>query len=226
MRRTHVLLTLVLLTLSTVWAAGPAVAGGPTSVLLSVPGEGRMAALYHTEADYQRLGDLAGVFDDVGKASAPRHLEGSGEVVTLTWLIHDVHVWRVDYVHLGGAGAPWVETREVVDDDPWWEAPTVWHRGDARLRGLLTRVLHDPGSAPGASTPAPATLTEQAATPAATPAAVQQRSPLVLAAWTGGGVAAGALLTLLTLVVLRRRSRREPAPVGERPAMGDQLVWP
>ena len=41
------------------WVAGaaPAHAGGPTSVLLSNPAEGRVGALHHSQSDYQRLVD-------------------------------------------------------------------------------------------------------------------------------------------------------------------------
>ena len=40
---------------------GPASAGGPTSALLSVPGEGRTASLYYTDAAYDQLADLVNV---------------------------------------------------------------------------------------------------------------------------------------------------------------------
>ena len=72
MRRTRAVLTLILLVLAAlgvvgVGAAGPAVAGGPTSVLLSAPGEGRVAALYYTDADYDALAQL------VEEAGGERH---------------------------------------------------------------------------------------------------------------------------------------------------------
>ena len=39
----------------------PAAAGGPTSALLSVPGEGKTASLYYTDPEYDALADLVGV---------------------------------------------------------------------------------------------------------------------------------------------------------------------
>ena len=44
-------------------SAEPAHAGGPTSVLLSNPADGRVGALYHSQSDYQRLVELVGAYD-------------------------------------------------------------------------------------------------------------------------------------------------------------------
>ena len=136
--------------LLTAWALvllappGPASAGGPTSALLSVPGEGRTASLYYTDAAYEELSELLGVTgvsgagqDDLGQG----HESGTG--VTVTWLIHDVTPWRVDRIYLGGVGAPWVAT-QVMDSETGsiWDSPVIWHQPAAgkELTLLLDRL--------------------------------------------------------------------------------------
>ena len=34
----------------------------------------------------------------------------------MTWLIHDVAVWRVDRVYLGDEGGPWIATQSDMND--------------------------------------------------------------------------------------------------------------
>jgi hypothetical protein len=223
MRRTSVLLLLVLLTLPALWGSGAAVAGGPTSVLLSAPGEGRVAALYHTDAAYQALDELGAELNaDTGTASSPP-AGGAGEVVTLTWLIHDVQVWKVDRVHLGGKGAPWVETRTVYDEGSVWDVSASWHRANPKLRNLLDEVLSDAGAATVA--PLVAEADDVAATPVPGADAVDGWSSAAVAAGAGVGVVAGVLLTL---VALRRRLRPEPLGTEQAApaAVTDQLAWP
>ncbi|MFN0281424.1 MAG: hypothetical protein ACKVZ6_05580, partial [Kineosporiaceae bacterium] len=53
-----VALSLGVLGAASVALAAPGAAGGPTSVLLVDPATGRTAALYATDAEYQRLSDL------------------------------------------------------------------------------------------------------------------------------------------------------------------------
>ena len=220
------------LALSWPGVAGPAAAGGPTSVLLSVPGEGRVAALYYTDPAYGTLSDLVGVTDPGATPRSGPH--ETGDVVTLTWLIHDVQVWRVDRVNLDGQDAAWVETRQVLDEGSVWEAPASWHRADGRLSTLVTRLLPDRGSPAspagsvlddltsedvpaagaadlvGAADPAPADLSG-APSPRSTPA------------WAAAGALVGAALA--TVIVRRRRPVR-PTSVGEEPRSSDQLAWP
>ena len=183
----------------------PATAGGPTSVLLSVPGEGRTASLYYTDPEYDALARAVG-------AMSPRgvdEVEGSHQVgtpVTLTWLIHDVTPWRVDQVYVGD-GEVWISTQESSGGGPLAEQPPVWHRGTPALARLLDRVLPDEGSATGAAT-TPPPLQQHAPAPAAA-AEAADTSPWTLAAWTCGGLVVGAALTLLTL---RAQGRQTAAP--------------
>ena len=95
---------------------GPAYAGGPTSVLLSVPGEGRTASLYYTDDAYEELADLVGAYDGTGTVDGSGRSHETGTGVTLTWLIHDVTPWRVDRVYLQGDGAPWIASQVMEGD--------------------------------------------------------------------------------------------------------------
>ena len=92
---------------------GPASAGGPTSAMLSVPGEGRTASLYYSDDAYEQLARLvdvggAGAVDESGRS----HEAGTG--VTVTWLVHDVEPWRVDRIYLAGDDGPWIATQEML----------------------------------------------------------------------------------------------------------------
>ena len=47
----------------------------------------------------------------------------------LTWLIHDMQIWRIDRIHLTSADGMWIET--VVDragEGRMLERPAHWHR--------------------------------------------------------------------------------------------------
>jgi hypothetical protein len=107
---------------------GPASAGGPTSALLSVPGEARTASLYYTDNAHEQLAGLV----DVGGSGTVDGSGGShesGPTVTVTWLIHDVEPWRVDRIYLGGEDGPWIATQEMVGDDTSiWDSPVTWHQ--------------------------------------------------------------------------------------------------
>ena len=238
MRRTTARLTLLLLSVCGLLVAAPAAAGGPTSVLLSVPGESRTASLYHTDPDYQALSAMVGAHASIdagigagGSSGRDRDIRAgehqTGEMVTFTWLIHDVQVWRVDRVYLGGDDGTWVATQEMTSDGSVWDAKEVWHKADTGLPALLDRLLPTNGGAGDqqASEPvvAPEPLTPAAEAPAAAGAVAAEASAtpaVVLAAWTVGGLAAGAALTLLW------QRRTSSADVDERPTATDQLAWP
>jgi hypothetical protein len=191
-------------------SSGPAVAGGPTSVLLSVPGEGKTASLYFTDPEYDALAALVGVSAGVGAVdkSGATHERGPG--VTLTWLIHDVTPWRVDHVYLEGEGAPWIATPVAGDNDSIWDSPVVWHQPEdgAALGALLDDLgvgkasraageFHGVAGAP-ATTPTPAE-----------PAAASSRMPGVW--WGLVGVLAGVLGSVLWV-------RFRPSRLGLRQA--------
>ena len=140
-----------------VLVAGPAAAGGPTSVLLTAPDIGRTASLYTTDDAYGQLAEQVGAYlalgSDAGSeggSSSRSHAIGSG--VTLTWLMHDVSVWRVDRVYVDAAGGPWISSQESVGGSIW-EAPETWHR--AAQPKALVALLSSMGLLAGTSGAAP-----------------------------------------------------------------------
>jgi hypothetical protein len=207
MRLRRALLAL-LLALLAVGVAPPlaAYAGGPTSVLMVNPNLERAGAAYNSDALYTELVD--GVGDgQVGSSGPPRGMAaGGGEDVRLTWLIHDVMIWRIDRIHLGGADGVWIET--VVDragDGKMLDQPASWHRAadpDRLLAALSTAgLLGDSAVAP--TSPADSPADEAGATVPSPTTPV----PALLAAGLGGLVlgAAGALVAMQ----VRRRTPAE-----------------
>ena len=132
---------------------GPASAGGPTSAMLSVPGEGRTASLYYSDDAYEQLARLvdvggAGSVDESGRS----HEAGTG--VTVTWLVHDVEPWRVDRIYLAGDDGPWIATQEMLTGTgSIWDAPVVWHQpADGKELTLLLDSLGVGQSGPASAT--------------------------------------------------------------------------
>jgi hypothetical protein len=189
------------------WAgtAGSAYAGGPTSVLLVNTDRARVHALYLTDAAYDRL--AAAVGDADGASTPPPGVaEGVKDVVKLTWLIHDVTVWRLDRVMLTRNDGIWIETALKLPED---HDTARWHRAhdDQALTallsaaGLLGKQAQPPGDSPASTTPAVADGTSAAATVAA-----PRRPILGIVAAGLGGLVVGALGG----VMLRSRAARPP----------------
>jgi hypothetical protein len=149
--------------------AGSAAAGGPTSVLLVVPGEGRTASLYTGSSDYDQLARLVGAFNTptgsttpppgAGNGGPAGTVDDSGPGVTLTWLMHDVTIWRVDRVYIDAKGGPWISTQMSVTGGDIWAEPAVWHTasGGKALATLLDRLAVGPVAAVPAPNDSPAT---------------------------------------------------------------------
>jgi len=219
--------------------AGPASAGGPTSVLLVVPGTGQTASLYTGAADYEALAALVGAFETPGVAGTvdpPWTSHDVGTGVTLTWLIHDVQVWRVDRVYLGADGGPWISTQSVTGESGTiWDSPPVWHaaaRGK-ELAALLDRlgVSPDPrgnGNAPGSGETSIGGDGVTDIAPVATAAAVLKKAtiqrPDAGTPGTAGlvwGIAGVALGVALTVAGMRRFANSRAAtgqPATAEPA--------
>jgi hypothetical protein len=107
--------------------AAPASAGGPTSVLIANPTSGTAAALYFTDPDYATLQDAlepggVAVSDPPTLASGP----GPG-AINVTWLIHDVSVWRVDRIRLDASPDVWVQTDLTDADGVGLVGASGWH---------------------------------------------------------------------------------------------------
>ena len=189
-------------------AASPAAAGGPTSLLIVNPANARTSSAYTGDARYERLAGLVGIDTGAGVEqpaageSPPGGLEtGFGNEIRLTWLIHDMSVWRVDRIYLT-EDAAWINTSQGWEGEPKREA---WHRAaePEKLRAALaeTGVLR-----PASPRPTP----EESTSPPAAGA---------VAASTGGPPAplTGALFGLLGLGIgvagtLLLRQFRRPRP--------------
>jgi hypothetical protein len=212
-RRTIVLPLLIALLLGALgWASvtPTAHAGGPTSVLMTNPNLGRATALHIQNPDYDRL--FAAVGEQVTGPEQPPSGVGSSDEVRLTWLIHDMQIWRIDRVHLTGGDGIWLETViDITDSGDVFDRPARWHRAkdDKVLTALLTNaglLGTDPVSS---SAPKPIDTSHPTA---ASSAPAQPTSPIVAAAF--GGLVLGAAGSLL----LRRR------PTGRRPGADQPRV--
>jgi hypothetical protein len=227
------LAAVAMLTLSGLVAAAlTAAAGGPTSVLLASPDNSKAVALYVSSADYQTLSSLLGP-TDAGETSTnifedPR---ASGAHVNVTWLIHDVSVWRVDRIFLDASGGPWIATQEVMDGGDVGQAldaQAAWHRPtDAKQLGSLLGRLGlttpsteaaAPAVRPTAPTPAPS-----AAVPERDAGSEEPTTDALLgsfeppAGWPASAAVLGAIAgSLLTIAALRHTSHRASRPESGR----------
>jgi hypothetical protein len=121
--------------------AGTAMAGGPTSVMLASPSNHSTTALYYTDDAYQRLEDLV-VQEPTAEPGAPDlHGTPGTDDIRLTWLIHDVQVWRIDHVFTNIKGEVWIETVTAKDGNPpKFDTAGIVHRSKdpAALMALLS----------------------------------------------------------------------------------------
>jgi len=186
-RLTLALLALLLAALGWSSTAGTAYAGGPTSVLLVDPGGGRAAALYHSSPDYQRLVDAINAYgSDLGSTDRPASVpENANDAYRLTWLIHDMSIWRIDRIYSTDDGL-WLETlADETGTDPF-ARPGRWHRvahPEAVTAVLTSTGLTDEAAPPAETTEDPETKTAAATVPVDTGA-----GPLALTAGIAGAV--------------------------------------
>ena len=194
--------------------ARPAAAGGPTSVLLVAPATGRTASLYsgNGNGDYETLAELVGAFraDGVGAEDGSRTSHEQGTSITLTWLAHDVAVWRVDRVFLDAPGGPWISTQTVDGSGDIWDKPATWHK--AERGGELAALLDRLGVGPRARTQPPASPAAVAAPPGGAGAVTRPSPPDGNGViWGAAGLTLGAALALAGVgasrLVRERRSR-------------------
>jgi len=132
-------LTLALVTGLLLLSVQPAVAGGPTSVLLANYETSRSAAALNGSSAYSELQSILGDENPPASTSMPPDgVKESGPHVRLVWLIHDVSPWRIDNVHVVGADV-WVETYvDTAGTDPYAASP-IWHQ-PARGADLITNL--------------------------------------------------------------------------------------
>ncbi|WP_434595436.1 hypothetical protein [Streptomyces sp. A5-4] len=125
--------------------APPAAADDPTSLLLTSPVSGEAHAVHRSSGTYAELESHLGAGEPGGVAKRPPVVDkpasqgGTWRRITVTWLVHDVSVWRVDRIHVPKSGGPvWVGT--VTDGGS--PAGERWHLAEApaRLHALLGRL--------------------------------------------------------------------------------------
>jgi hypothetical protein len=122
-------------------SSGTANAGGPTSVIIVNPATGGANALYYDDPDYQVLHDALAPAEGVSVERPARLAHGPGSsAINITWLIHDVEVWRIDYVRID-LKYVWVKTSTNAWPAPY-ETDGQWHvaAGAEAVIGVLDRL--------------------------------------------------------------------------------------
>ncbi|MDQ0941270.1 hypothetical protein [Streptomyces sp. V1I1] len=207
--------------LALTWVLAPgAVAGGPTSVLITSPESSETASLYYSDTDYTALLNLLGDGPTKGQTDRPPSLDMAVDArqINVTWMVHDVQPWRVDRVYpRDRAGAVWIHTaREMESQRGYWHQA----RQPAGLSGLFKKLglMGKKSGGAGVAEYPPAWddgqaqdqgQSQQEAEPATAPAAAPASDGTTTGWWWAiPGLAAGAALTL----VLRPLASRLPRP--------------
>lgn len=191
MRR--VLATVVLALSAVVGLPATADAGGPTSVLITRVGASA-GALYYTDEAYDDLVALLPDAETTGKTEPPGGID-----YNLTWLIHDVAIWRYDRVRVTRDGTAWVSTSFTNDGAAGWQQVVQ----SAKLVEILDAVQSDTAVDTVSLVPD----AEPASTPPAAPAPEPGTAWFSLTGWRW--LVPGGLLGLLVGSVVARRSRDE-----------------
>jgi hypothetical protein len=193
----------------------PAHAGGPTSVLLSSPDTGKVAAAGYEDEAYS---ELQWLLDTEPKGPADKVDHAGGPFVRATWLIHDMTPWRLDVIYPDAAGGPWIATtQEDLEGGGGLPAKPVWHRAtdDVKLVKLLVSLglLHrdsngtsfgGPTTLPQAAAQTPAEVSAVDDTPTTTVLKTEQK-PLLGWRWSIPGFLVGAAAVYLFLRLSPRR---------------------
>ncbi|MET9555702.1 hypothetical protein [Streptomyces sp. NPDC006645] len=140
-RRLGALIAVMALT----WLFAPsAVAGGPTSVLVTSPESAETASLYFSDEEYEALakqldGQEMGKLPE-GRKERPASLDSAvgSRQINVTWLVHDVQPWRLDRVYPSAdPRTVWIHTSTDLRTEAG-----VWHKAKqpAALRALLTKI--------------------------------------------------------------------------------------
>jgi hypothetical protein len=178
-------------------AAPAAFAGGPTSVILVNPGTGKTAALYNEDVQYESLMKALGDQVPAADPAAPTLHGGPGSsALNITWLMHDVQVWRIDHVFMDMEGGPWVETYLSYAGNITFDQRGIVHKPSDPT--ALQKVLFDQLGTEKKASPAAAVVAPPA--PAATSevaTGLHWGSLLV-------GLAVGALLVMGVTLLMRR----------------------
>ncbi len=194
----------LLLAMTGLLCTGSANAGGPTSVLLVSPTLEHATALYTSDPQYGELQELVGEAPAGGVAAAPEPVQTASAYVTITWLIHDVSIWRIDRVFLPVGGEPLIVTQEMWDSngnaagrypgETGSEAASSHRSPDpAALIALLGQLGVITADRPPAGSEAPVVPV------AVLGSAVAEEAGYVPGWWLLGGLAVGVALCALTI---------------------------
>jgi hypothetical protein len=138
------LLVGVLVGAAMVGGGTPASAGGPTSLLIVEPQSGRAVAEYYDDDAYAALDAVLSDPRSTTRQSAEGDYgsRGTGRMITLTWLIHDAWIWRVNRVFPDAPDGPWVLT-VVADENGELPELGTWSRvsDPTRLVAVVDREL-------------------------------------------------------------------------------------
>jgi hypothetical protein len=175
-------------------------------VLLVSPARQATASLYTTDEAYQRLARLVG--ENPTRDPGAPDLEGGpgSDAVNVTWLVHDVQVWRVDRIFTDAKGGPWIETLISPDGRLTFDQPGAVHRSsDAKeLIALLTALkLLGSSAVPAEKGPAAPAVQEAVNAPVAPVANTREVADLNWL-WLVIGTAAGATLAIGFRPLVRR----------------------
>jgi hypothetical protein len=210
--RALVLLAALLVTGATLIGAAPADAGGPTSVVLTNPGQGQATALYYTDPRYAELETLLHSGGETG-AKPP----AGATYLNVTWLIHDAYIWRTDQVFLDGSNQ--VTVASTLEDSTRSTAIRLDKADSAAVVALASSLgLMKPGvGQPGtASEEAAAAAPDSEPAAAPTPVVREETRWFSLSGWRWA--LPGLLLGLVVAVAVR--GRRLP-PAGPRQELID-----
>jgi hypothetical protein len=143
-------------------------------------------------------------------------LAPSGAGFTITWLIHDVAVWRVDQFAAPTDGNPWILTKISFGGEITLGDSGVWHH--AADSKLLVNLLDRLGLLGGSITPAAEAaggIAPAAGTPPVGVSEPTDRDRPTVWPWFLPGLLAGGLIGAAgrpaARLVLRARRRAQPA---------------
>jgi len=121
MRRTLALVLLI--AAAVVGVPAPASAGGITSVLITDRSTGRATALVISDARFAALTEL---LDSGATSEKPPQSALGGQLYTVAWMAHDVHLTRIDFVHPGEDGTAYVGSLVTNQEGVLPQRPS-WH---------------------------------------------------------------------------------------------------
>lgn len=250
-RVARLITVMALVASSCLLAAGTGFAGGPTSALLVAPGYERAAAVYYSDPEYRQLETLlaepapatgSAVTGSGADAPVAAPTDGLG-YITVTWLIHDVSIWRIDRIFLAENGEHLIATQlmdgsngtgEGMYPGQWGDDTAVQHRAadPVALQSLLDKLGLTAATVGPAQDAQSADVAVQAAaaTNNAAPNTAVLPGPGAAPWWMLAGLVLGLVAGIVAaatairyLPAARRRLLLEPAGADDEPVRMTRL---